>query len=97
MSLSTAEIAKRFAPIAIDPERLALKDEISTAAREFAELLRRRVPYSRELQTAIEAVEAAVDAAHNGVDRRYVTRGERQPAPAAGHNGQPPTAAPGRS
>jgi hypothetical protein len=29
---------------------------------------------------AISAVEDAVDAAHNGVDRRLVLRGERRPA-----------------
>lgn len=78
MAITQTEIGIRFAPPRTDPERVAIKAEISAAAERLALLINQLVPGSREESEAITAVEHAVQWAHCGVDRRYVARDERR-------------------
>ncbi|WP_431980050.1 DUF7681 family protein [Streptomyces qinglanensis] len=81
MAITPNEIAIRFTPPKTDADRVAIKAQISEAAGELAHLIHDLVPGSREESQAIKAVEIAVHWAHDGIDRRYVARAERRPAP----------------
>jgi hypothetical protein len=80
VAITRNEIGIRFAPPKTDEARTDIKAQISAKAEELALLIHELVPGCREQSVAISAVEDAVDAAHNGVDRRLVLRGERRPA-----------------
>lgn len=80
MAISTHEIDIRFAPAKTDPQRVAIKDEISAAAHQLALLIHQLVPGSREESQAIKAVEIAVQWSHDGIDRRKVLPGDRDAA-----------------
>lgn len=77
MAITSHEIDIRFAPVQPDPDRTAMKNQISGAAHDLAILIHQLVPGSREESIAIKAVEDAVNAAHNGIDRRYVPQARR--------------------
>lgn len=79
MSITDAEIDKRFTPQKTDDDRTAIKARLSEAGGELARLIHELVPGSREESEAITSLELAVAWAHLGVDRRYVARDERKP------------------
>ncbi|MER7835283.1 hypothetical protein ABTY98_05070 [Streptomyces sp. NPDC096040] len=92
MAITRREIGIRFAPPRTDDRRNAIKAQISAKAEELAQLIHELVPGCREQSVAISAVEDAVDAAHNGVDRRLVLPGERRTVPTVAAPAGPPAA-----
>jgi len=78
MAITENEINIRFSPPKMDQDRLAIKGRICDAARTLALLIHELVPGCREESIAISAIEDAVNAAHNGIDRRYVAQHERK-------------------
>ncbi|SOE31701.1 hypothetical protein [Streptomyces sp. OK228] len=93
MAITAREIGIRFAPPRTDERRNAIKAQISAKAEELARLIHELVPASREESEAIYGVEAAVQWAHCGVDRRLVLPGELRPlAPTVPAPAGPPAA-----
>lgn len=78
MAITHDEIARRFAPPRTDGEPYARKLVVSDRAMALAEMLLTMVPGSREQSRAIEGLEACVQWAHAGIDRRLA---DEEPVP----------------